>query len=180
MKKFGIIVVALAALLVLPASAKADTITYADASGFATGIGAPWSGTGSFSGSSLGPGSQSFSFSTFFNLGGAFSAITIGSGASAFNGIFTTGFSDIGSCGASCTVWTANLSGIGASAGEVGFITLDLTYDFFTGQWRITGGTADPVSSDVPEPGTVGMLAAGLAGLGLMLNRKAKAFRLAA
>jgi hypothetical protein len=80
MKKFGIVLIALAAVLVLPGSAKADSFSYTGGTGSLFGLGAPWIGSGTFSGSSLGPGSQSFSFETFFNLGGGFSSITIGSG----------------------------------------------------------------------------------------------------
>jgi PEP-CTERM motif len=179
MKKFAILVVALAALLVLPSSAKADSITYTGASGSVSGLGAPWSGSGSFAANSLGTGIQSFSFSTFFNLGGALSSITIGSGVSSFTGIFDGGFSSGGSCGVLCTVWTADLIGVGGSAGELGSITLDLTFNGF-GQWVITGGTADPGVSNTPEPGTLGMFAVGLIGLGLMFGRKLKTAQLPA
>jgi hypothetical protein len=181
MKKIGILIVALAAFLVLPSSAKADSITYTGASGSVSGLGSPWNGSGTFSANSLGTGIQAFSFNTFFNVGGALSSITIGSGISAFTGIFNGGFSNTGSCGILCNVWTADLVGVGGSAGETGSITLDLTLNGF-GQWVITGGTADPDPgvANTPEPGTLAMFAMGLLGAALMVGRKLKTAQLQA
>jgi hypothetical protein len=173
MKKIGIVLIALVAILVLPGAAKADSFT--GASGSTTDLfGAVLSGSGSFSSSSLGSGSQSFSFSdSFFN-----NSITIGSGASAFHGDFTSGFTSTGvGCGFACVQYTASFAGTGASAGETGTITLDVNP--FTGQ--IVGGSADPNSvTGVPEPGTLGMFAAGLLGVGLMLSRRSKAAQVSA
>jgi hypothetical protein len=177
MKRFGIVLVALAAILILPGYAKADTITYTGASGSALSVGDPWIGSGYFSGSSLGSGTTSFSF---LNLGGILNTITIGSGASGFTGYFTTAFTQTtGTCGSACTVWVANMASIAGSGYQgTGTITLDLTLTF--GQWVISGGSATLGSSSVPEPGTLGMFAVGLAGLGLMLGRKSRALQLSA
>jgi PEP-CTERM motif len=170
MKKIGIVLVALIAILVLPGAAKADSFTGASGSTselFGSLLGA----NGSFSASSLGPGSQSFTFSdTFFN-----NFITIGS----FQGTFTSGFTSAStkiSCGFFCfdTQYTASFVGTGANAGQTGTITLDVNP--FTGQ--IVGGSADPTANavtGVPEPGTLGMFAVGLLGVGLMLSRRSKA-----
>jgi PEP-CTERM motif len=166
MKKVGIVLVALIAILVLPGAAKADSFT--GASGSTTNF-LGLSGSGSFSASSLG-GSQSFSFadSLFSN------SITIGSGASAFHGVFTGSFTSTSiSCGFLCfeTQYTASFIGTGANAGETGSITLDVNP--FTGQ--IVGGSADPnPGTGVPEPGTLGMFAAGLLGVGFMISRRSK------
>ena len=177
MKKLGIIFVAFAAILVLPGSAKADSFT--GASGSTSQV---WGlrGSGSFSSSSLGPGSQGFSFSDSL-FGG--NSITIGSGASAFHGIFTAaGFtsSTTGiSCGFFCfdIKYTATFVGTGVNAGETGTITLDVNP--YTGQ--IVAGSVDPeASTGVPEPGTLGMFAAGLLGVGLMISRRTKAAQVSA
>jgi hypothetical protein len=171
MKKIGIVLVALAAILVLPGAAKADSFT--GASGSTSQI-LGLSGDGSFSASSLGPGSQSFSFSdTFFN-----NFITIGSFHGTFTGGFTSSSTTI-SCGFFCvdTQYTASFVGTGANAGETGTITFDVNP--FTGQ--IVAGSADPNSvGNVPEPGTLGMFAAGLLGVGLMLSRRSKAAQVTA
>jgi hypothetical protein len=170
MKKIGIVLMALVAILVLPGAAKADSFTGASGS-TSNFFGLGLNGVGSFSTSSLG-GSQNFSFSdSFFN-----NSITIGSGASAFHGVFTSGFTATTiSCGFFCseTQYTASFVGTGADAGQTGSITLDVNP--FTGQ--IVGGSADPQSqvAGVPEPGTLGMFAAGLLGVGLMLSRRSKA-----
>lgn len=177
MKKLGIVLVALAAILVLPGAAKADSFSGADGSAF--GLSGPWSGSGSFS------GGASFSFNSFLNVGGAFSSITIGSGATEFEGIFTSSFSAGGSCGSNCTKWTASVASVaGSGYVGVGTITLNLTADGF-GSFDITGGTASVGTSvgagtSVPEPGTLGMFAIGLAGLGLILGRKIKAVQVSA
>lgn len=172
MKKIGIIFAALVAILILPGAAKADSFT--GASGSTSDV---WGlrGSGSFSSSSLGPGSQSFTFSDSL-FGG--NSITIGSGASAFHGVFTgAGFTASGtgmSCGFFCydIQYTANFVGTGVNAGETGTITLDVNP--YTGQ--IVGGSADPdQSTGVPEPGTLGMFAAGLLGVGFMISRRSKA-----
>jgi PEP-CTERM motif len=170
MKKIGILLVALVAILVLPGAAKADSFT--GASGSTSEIfGSLLGGNGSFSASSLGPGSQNFTFSdTFFS-----NFITIGSFQGTFTGGFTSARTDI-SCGFFCTdiQYTASFVGTGANAGETGTITLDVNP--FTGQ--IVGGSADPVGA--PEPGTLGMFAAGLVGVGLMLRRRSKAVQVSA
>jgi PEP-CTERM motif len=176
MKKLGIVLVALAAILVLPGVAKADSFTGADGSAF--GLSGPWSGSGTFS------GGTSFSFNSFLNVGGAFSSITIGSGSEQFVGIFTSSFSTSGSCGSGCTKWTASLASVaGSGYVGVGTITLNLTSDGF-GSFDITGGTASVgtsvVTSNAPEPGTLGMFAIGLAGLSLILGRKIKAAQVSA
>jgi hypothetical protein len=171
MKKIGIVIIALAAILILPGAAKADSFTGAD--GSASGFGSPWSGSGNFT------GGTTFSFNSFFNIGGAFSSVTIGSGASEFVGIFTSSFSMSGSCGRNCTTWTANVASVyGSGYVGVGTITLNLTSDGF-GSFDITGGTANVGTSsrNVPEPGTLGSLAIGLAGIGLLVGRKAKALQ---
>jgi hypothetical protein len=168
MKKLSIVLIALVAILVLPGAAKADSFSGADGSAF--GFTGPWSGNGTFS------GGTSFSFNSFFNNGGEFSSITIGSGPSQFYGDFTSSFSLTGTCGRNCTAWTASVASLaGSGYVGVGTITLDLTNDGF-GHFDITGGTANVgTSNNVPEPGTLGTLAIGLAGLGLLLVRKAKA-----
>jgi PEP-CTERM motif len=172
MKKIGIVLIALVAILALPGAAKADSYTGADGSAF--GIGSPWSGSGNFT------GGTSFAFSSFFNIGGVLSSITIGSGASEFIGDFTSSFSQTGTCGRNCTVWTATVASItGSGYVGTGTVTLDLTSDNF-GNFDITGGTANVGTSNVPEPGTLGMFAAGLLGLGLMLSRRSKAAQVAA
>lgn len=170
MKKIGIVLVALAAILVLPGAAKADSFSGADGSAF--GLSGPWSGSGSFS------GGTGFSFNSFFNVGGGFSSITIGSGASEFEGIFTSSFSASGSCGSNCTQWTASVASVaGSGYVGVGTITLNLTSDGF-GSFDITGGTASVgTDSRVTEPGTLGMFGIGLAGLALILGRKMKALQ---
>jgi hypothetical protein len=164
MKKIGIVLIALAAILVLPGAAKADSFT--GASGNTTDFfGTILNGGGSFS------GGQSFSFSDTFRS----NFITIG----AFHGDFTGGFTATGvGCGFFCEQYTASFVGTGASAGETGTITLDVNP--FTGQ--ILGGSADPVGqvAGVPEPGTLGMFAAGLLGVGLMLGRRSKAVQVTA
>jgi hypothetical protein len=178
MKKISIVLIALAAILVLPGAAKADSFTGASGS---TSQFLGLSGSGSFSASSIGPGSQGFSFSDSL-FGGNF--ITLGSGASAFHGVFTAaGFTSSStniSCGFFCfdTQYTASFVGTGANAGETGSITIDVNP--FTGQ--IVGGSADPntVGGSVPEPGTLGMFAAGLLGVGLMLSRRSKAVQVSA
>jgi PEP-CTERM motif len=158
MKKIGVVLIALVAVLVLPGAAKADSFT--GASGNTTDFfGNILNGGGSFT------GGQSFSFSdTFLN-----NSITIGS----FHGDFTDRFTATGvSCGFLCTQYTASFVGTGASAGETGSITLDVN-----AFGQIVGGSADPnaVGNNVPEPGTLGMFAAGLLGVGLMLSRRSKA-----
>jgi hypothetical protein len=172
MKKFSIVLVALVAILVLPGAAKADSFSYSGASGNANIFG----GSGTFSTSSLG-GSQSFSFTDFLFV----NTIKIGSGASAFNGQFTSGFTktgtgfNFGNCFFGCSIYTASVTGTGASAGESGTITFEL--DAFG---NIVGGSSTLSTSNVPEPGTLGMFAIGLAGLGLMLGRKIKVAQVSA
>src|ERR1700678_117100 len=172
MKKIGIVLVALLAILVLPGAAKADSFT--GASGSTTNF-LGLAGNGSFSASSLG-GSQSFSFSdSIFG-----NSITIGSGASAFHGVFTGGFTaSTISCGFFCseTQYTASFVGTGADAGQTGSITLDV-HAF----GQVVGGSAAPNAAvtGVPEPGTLGMFAAGLLGVGLMLSRRSKAAQVTA
>ncbi len=169
MKKFAIVVVALAAMLILPGAAKADSFSGADGSAF--GFTGPWSGSGNFA------GGTTFSFNTFFNTGGSFSSITIGSGASQFVGIFTSSFSLTGSCGSNCTTWTASVASVyGSGYVGVGTITLNLKADGI-GSFDITGGTASVGTSNVSEPGTLGTLAIGLAGIGLLVGRKVKALQ---
>ena len=171
MKKLGIVVLALAAILILPGAAKADSFTGAD--GSASGFGSPWSGSGSFT------GGTNFSFNSFFNAGGIFSSVTIGTGASQFVGVFTSSFSATGSCGKNCTTWTASVASVyGSGYVGVGTITLNLTSDGI-GNFDITGGTANvgTSSTNVPEPGTLGTLAIGLAGIGLLVGRKVKALQ---
>jgi hypothetical protein len=175
MKKIGIILVALVAILVLPGAAKADSFTGASGS-TSEFFGALLGGNGNFSASSVGPGSQSFTFSdTFFD-----NFITIGSFHGTFTGGFTSSSTNI-SCGFFCfdTQYTASFVGTGANAGETGTITFDVNP--YTGQ--IVGGSADPMPNSVaamPEPGTLGMFAAGLLGVGLMLSRRSKASQVSA
>jgi hypothetical protein len=177
MKKIGIIFGALVAILLLPGAAKADSFT--GASGSTTDV---WGlrGSGSFSSSSLGPGGQSFSFSDSL-FGG--NSITIGSGASAFHGVFTGAGFTASSTGINCGFfcydiqYTAAFVGTGVNAGETGTITLDV--DPYTG--RIVAGSADPdQGTGVPEPGTLGMFAIGLVGVGVMISRRSKAAQVSA
>jgi PEP-CTERM motif len=162
MKKIGIVLVALVAILVLPGAAKADSITGGSVDAGFLGIG----GNGTISGG----GTFSFDDSIFGN------SIKIGS----FNGDFTSaGFTSSPiSCGPRCfeTQYTASFVGTGASAGETGTITIDVD-----GFGNVVGGSESINGSNgVPEPGTLGMFAAGLLGVGLMLSRRSKAAQVAA
>jgi hypothetical protein len=166
MKKIGIAFIALVAILVLPGAAKADSFT--GASGGTTDFfGTILNGAGSFA------GGESFSFSDSLFGGGNF--IKIGSFTGAFTG---GGFAATGvGCGFFCVQYAASFVGTGASAGETGTITLDVNP--FTGQ--IENGSADPNAvAGVPEPGTLGMFAAGLLGVGLMLSRRSKSVQVTA
>ncbi len=163
MKKIGIVLVALVAILVLPGAAKADSITGGSVNAGILGIG----GNGNISGG----GSFSFDDSIFGNT------ITVGS----FNGDFTNaGFTSSNvNCGVRCseTQYTANFVGTGTSAGETGTITFTVNNadgDIVSGSESIVGSNA------VPEPGTLGMFAAGLLGVGLMLSRRSKAAQVSA
>jgi hypothetical protein len=170
MKKIGIVLIALIAILILPGAAKADSFTGASGSvnnGGFFGIG----GNGTFTG----PNNDfNFSDSLFFG-----NYITIGS----FSGDFTNaGFSSslvIVGCGRGIcfdTQYVANFVGTGSSAGETGTLTLlvDGSGNIVSGTASINGGSA------VPEPGTLGMFAAGLLGVGFMLSRRLKAVQVSA
>jgi hypothetical protein len=72
-------------------------------------------------------------------------------------------------------VLTASVTGVGGQeliAGEqlAGSLTLDVK--FINGVWQVQDGSMNV--SNVPEPGTLGLLAIGTMGIALMLNRKPK------
>jgi PEP-CTERM motif-containing protein len=163
MKKVSIVLVALAAMLILPGAAKADSITGGSINSF---------GIFGLDGSAN-IGSQTFFFDDSF-LG---NGISFGS----FSGDFTNaGFTTSPvSCGSRCseTQYSANFFGTGSSAGETGTITFIVdnnTGNIISGTESVTGG------NNVPEPGTLGMFAAGLLGVGLMVSRRTKAAQVAA
>jgi hypothetical protein len=163
MKKIGIVLIALVAILVLPGAAKADSFT--GASGSINNFGPLFGldGSGTFTGPN-----NDFIFSDSLIFG---NYITIGT----FTGNFTNAGFSSSSCGRGCTQYVANFVGNGSSAGETGTITLDV--DVFG---NIISGTTSFGGSNVPEPGTLGMFAAGLLGVGLMLSRRSKAAQVAA
>jgi hypothetical protein len=164
MKKIGIVLVAFVAMLVLPGAAKADSIT----GGSVTSLGA----FGLFGSANVG-GQQ-------FNFDDSFFGNSIGFGS--FAGTFTSaGFSatnvDCNRFGCD-TQYTASFIGSAgtSSAGETGTITfvVDGNGNIISGSESITGGAG------VPEPGTLGMFAAGLLGVGLMISRRSKAAQVTA
>lgn len=164
MKKIGIVLVALAAILVLPGAAKADSITGGSITSF---------GIFGLDGNAI-VGGQTFSFDDSI-LG---NTIKFGSFTGDFtNAGFTSTPVNCNKFGFNCnTQYSASFLGTKGSSGETGTITfvVDSYGNIISGSESVTG------AAGVPEPGTVGMFAAGLLGVGLMLSRRSKAAQVSA
>ena len=174
MKKIGIVLVALIAILVLPGAAKADSFNVTGGSGsIDTGF-LGITGGGSLSG----VGGFSFGDESFFGIT-IENAISFGSFTGAFTNAGFTSVPELVACGRGLcfeTEYVANFVGTGSSAGETGTLTLfvDSSGNIVSGSVSVNGNTG------VPEPGTLGMFAAGLLGVGLMLSRRSKAAQVSA
>jgi PEP-CTERM motif len=195
MKITRVVFIALAALLIIPGVAMADTFTYAGSNGTVSGlipytVIPPLAGSGSFSTTAFNGGlpvgqTSFFSFLSPF-LGGTGGTFDIGltSGASdLFFGSFTSGFSGLLNCIVGSCAITADVAGVSADHGGEsldGTVTLDLRLEA-NGNWQVTGSDVNLYGANaVPEPGTLAMFAIGLMGIGLMISRKAKTLSLSA